>query len=118
MCSFLLSYALSPFAPNSPHERRPHPRPWPYLPAQRLCRSEGPCPSPATYTPEGGHYGRISGSYEISGVYPHLTTYTHSRTDQRQSYVPHYEEADRLAGQWECGIGALAEWQGKLYMVN
>ena len=73
--------------------------------------------SPATFIEKEGHYERISGNFNVSGIYPHLTTYTHSRTDQKQSYVTSVFDG-KLSPQWECGIGALAEWQGKLYMVN
>lgn len=47
-----------------------------------------------------------SGKQRISGVYPHLTTYAHARTNGKYSYGD------------ECGIGAIIPWQGKLYMVN
>lgn len=72
---------------------------------------------PASVTTEDGKITSISGSFTISGVYPHLTTYTHRRIDGRQSYV-YSKEWDRSKAQWECGIGAIAEWQGKLYMIN
>ncbi|GAB5552715.1 MAG: hypothetical protein Sapg2KO_23060 [Saprospiraceae bacterium] len=71
-----------------------------------------------SYTEENKHFKTFSGSFNISGVYPHLTTYTHTRTNQKQSYVPQHGAPDRLTEQLECGIGALAEWQGKLYMIN
>ncbi|MEO9511856.1 MAG: hypothetical protein ABJN84_08815 [Flavobacteriaceae bacterium] len=48
----------------------------------------------------------ISGAREISGIYPHLTTYSHARENGRYSFGN------------ECGIGALAVWNDKLYMVN
>lgn len=47
-----------------------------------------------------------SGKLEISGVYPHLTTYAHARINGKYSFGN------------ECGIGAIVPWQGKLYMVN
>ncbi|MEM6377163.1 MAG: hypothetical protein AAF705_03060 [Bacteroidota bacterium] len=70
------------------------------------------------FTTTDDHFQSISGQFNVSGIYPHLTTYTHARTNQKQSYVPHHNNPNRLNEQWECGIGALAEWQGKLYMVN
>ncbi len=48
----------------------------------------------------------------MSGIYPHLTTYTHGRANGIQSYKNSAE------GQRECGIGALVFWGGKLYMIN
>jgi hypothetical protein len=72
---------------------------------------------PASVTTEEGEIRSISGSFQISGIYPHLTTYTHRRIDGKQSYI-WSEKQKRHKAQWECGIGALAEWQGKLYMVN
>ena len=53
--------------------------------------------------------GEITATYDeriISGVYPHLTTYAHARENGT------YKFGD------ECGIGAIAVWNGKLYMVN
>lgn len=45
---------------------------------------------------------------QISGVYPHLTTYgIYSQNGA------HYKE-----GHNECGIGAVVPWAGKLWMVN
>lgn len=45
---------------------------------------------------------------QISGVYPHLTTYgVYSQNGA------HYKK-----GHNECGIGAIVPWAGKLYMVN
>ncbi len=45
---------------------------------------------------------------EISGVYPHLTTYgIYSQNGA------HYK-----SGHNECGIGAIVSWAGKLWMVN
>lgn len=48
----------------------------------------------------------ISGNRFINGIYPHLTTYAHSRTNGAYKFGN------------ECGIGAIVPWQGKLYMVN
>ncbi len=48
----------------------------------------------------------ISGKQKISGIYPHLTTYSHGRSKGNYSFGN------------ECGIGALAVWNNKLYMVN
>lgn len=47
-----------------------------------------------------------SGTRCISGVYPHLTTYSHARVNGKYGFGN------------ECGIGAIVPWQGKLYMVN
>ena len=49
-----------------------------------------------------------SGSRKISGVYPHLTTYSQSRKDGKFF----------KAGHEECGIGAVIPWAGKLWMVT
>lgn len=64
------------------------------------------CSAQATYSEKDGKISVISGKQQISGVYPHLTTYAHPRTDGQYKYGD------------ECGIGALAVWGGKLYMVN
>lgn len=48
----------------------------------------------------------IKGVRKISGVYPHLTTYAHGRLDGTYSFGN------------ECGIGGLAVWNDKLYMIN
>jgi hypothetical protein len=48
----------------------------------------------------------ISGQQKISGIYPHLTTYSHGRLNGNYGFGN------------ECGIGALAVWKDKLYMVN
>ncbi len=45
---------------------------------------------------------------QISGVYPHLTTYG----------VYSQNGAHQKGGHDECGIGAIVPWAGKLYMVN
>lgn len=45
---------------------------------------------------------------QISGVYPHLTTYG----------VYSQDGAHNKAGHDECGIGAVVPWAGKLWMVN
>ncbi|MEL0005673.1 MAG: hypothetical protein VW643_07720, partial [Opitutales bacterium] len=50
----------------------------------------------------------ISGSREISGVYPHLTTYSQSRKDGR-----FFKQ-----GHQECGIGAVVPWANKLWMIT
>ena len=49
-----------------------------------------------------------SGSRKISGVYPHLTTYSQSRKDGKFF----------KAGHEECGIGAVIPWANKLWMVT
>ena len=48
----------------------------------------------------------ISGQQKISGIYPHLTTYSHGRLKGNYGFGN------------ECGIGALAVWNEKLYLVN
>ncbi len=48
----------------------------------------------------------ISGERQISGIYPHLTTYAHGRINGQYGFGS------------ECGIGALAVWNNKLYMMN
>lgn len=53
-----------------------------------------------------GEMTELSGKDFISGVYPHFTTYAHGRVNGQYKYGD------------ECGIGALAVWGGKLYMVN
>lgn len=49
-----------------------------------------------------------SGKRQISGVYPHLTTYAQSRRDGA-FFKDHHEE---------CGIGAVIPWADKLWMVT
>jgi len=49
-----------------------------------------------------------SGTREISGVYPHLTTYSQSRKDGSFFKLGHEE----------CGIGAVIPWAGKLWMIT
>lgn len=53
-----------------------------------------------------GEITSISGTRNISGVYPHLTTYAHA-----------HENGSYVFGN-ECGIGGLAVWNEKLYMIN
>lgn len=53
-----------------------------------------------------GRISSVSGERKISGVYPHLTTYAHKRI-----------EGDYKFGN-ETGIGALAEWNDKLFMIT
>lgn len=48
----------------------------------------------------------LKGKRKISGIYPHLCTYSNGRLKGN------YELGD------ECGIGAMAIWQDKLYMIN
>lgn len=55
---------------------------------------------------EDGEMRALWGKDCFSGVYPHLTTYAHGRGDGTYRYGD------------ECGIGALAVWGDKLYMVN
>lgn len=49
-----------------------------------------------------------SGDRQISGVYPHLTTYSQNRKDGR-FFKNHHQE---------CGIGAVIPWANKLWMVT
>ena len=51
---------------------------------------------------------QISGTRKISGVYPHLTTYSQSRKDGRFFKQSHQE----------CGIGAVVPWANKLWMIT
>jgi hypothetical protein len=53
-----------------------------------------------------GEIRRIKGSFNISGIYPHLTTYTHGRVDGKNTK------------ELECGIGGIVEWNNKIYMIN
>lgn len=48
----------------------------------------------------------LKGKRKISGIYPHLSTYSNGRLKGN------YALGD------ECGIGAMAIWQDKLYMIN
>ena len=50
----------------------------------------------------------ILGTRKISGVYPHLTTYSQSRKDGR-----FFKQ-----GHQECGIGAVVPWANKLWMIT
>ena len=65
----------------------------------------------AKITVENEQITSIEGSFNVSGIYPHLTTYTHARVNGINSYVAGRE-------QQECGIGAIVEWAGKIYMIN
>lgn len=71
-----------------------------------LLVGSGVCSAQTKYTEEGGKITSVSGKRMISGVYPHLTTYAHARSNGQ------YKFGD------ECGIGAIAVWGDKLYMVN
>ncbi|MBJ6366995.1 hypothetical protein [Snuella sedimenti] len=53
-----------------------------------------------------GEITSIHDNRKISGIYPHLTTYAHGRIDGTYGFGN------------ECGIGALAVWNNKLYMLN
>ncbi|UMB52598.1 hypothetical protein MKD41_09640 [Lutibacter sp. A64] len=59
-----------------------------------------------TVKTEKGEIISVSGTRQISGIYPHLTTYAHARENGTYSFGN------------ECGIGALAVWNEKLYMIN
>ena len=50
----------------------------------------------------------ISGTRKISGVYPHLTTYSQSRKDGK-----FFKD-----GHEECGIGAVIPWADRLWMIT
>lgn len=62
--------------------------------------------SKTVWQTDNGQITSITGDLLISGVYPHLTTYSHARENGIYGYGD------------ECGIGAIAVWGGKLYMVN
>ena len=53
-----------------------------------------------------GEITSIKGARKISGVFPHLTTYAHGRLDGTYGFGN------------ECGIGGIAVWNDKLYMIN
>jgi hypothetical protein len=53
-----------------------------------------------------GEITSLKSQRKISGIYPHLSTYSHARIKGN------YALGD------ECGIGAMAIWQDKLYMIN
>lgn len=61
----------------------------------------------AEFSQSNGEITEIKGSFHVSGIYPHLTTYTHGRVNGIGDN-----------SQVECGIGALVEWNDKLYMIN
>ena len=52
--------------------------------------------------------GATSGTRNISGVYPHLTTYSQSRKDGK-----FFKD-----GHEECGIGAVIPWADRLWMIT
>ncbi|QTD38459.1 hypothetical protein JL193_03975 [Polaribacter batillariae] len=62
--------------------------------------------SKTAVTTKNGEITSIHGNRKISGIYPHLTTYAHGRIDGTYGFGN------------ECGIGALAVWNKKLYMIN
>ncbi len=57
-------------------------------------------------TSKDGELLTLESKRKISGIYPHLTTYSHGRLNGNYGFGS------------ECGIGAMAVWQGKLYTVN
>ncbi|TAD86156.1 MAG: hypothetical protein EAY75_09315 [Bacteroidetes bacterium] len=61
---------------------------------------------PVNLSAKNGEILSIEGQLKISGIYPHLTTYAHGRPIGNYGFGS------------ECGIGALAVWNNKLYMVN
>lgn len=60
----------------------------------------------STVETKDGEIIALNGQRKISGIYPHLTTYAHARLNGNYGFGS------------ECGIGAMAVWQDKLYMVN
>ena len=69
--------------------------------------SEGEKPTfQTTVKSDKGEITSVSGTRNISGIYPHLTTYAHARENGTYNFGN------------ECGIGALAVWNEKLYMIN
>lgn len=77
-----------------------------------LCTSAILCSACATqqtdagFTAKDGETATTYGNRYISGIYPHLTTYAHNRVNGMYKFGG------------ECGIGAIAVWQGKMYMIN
>jgi hypothetical protein len=61
---------------------------------------------PTTVKSYQGEITSVSGTRKISGIYPHLTTYAHGRLNGLYGFGN------------ECGIGGLAVWNDKLYMIN
>lgn len=59
-----------------------------------------------TVTSQDGEITSLKSQRKISGIYPHLTTYAHARLNGNYSFGN------------ECGIGGLAVWNDKLYMIN
>ncbi|MFB9052725.1 hypothetical protein ACFFVB_06485 [Formosa undariae] len=59
-----------------------------------------------TITTNAGELISVSGTRQVSGVYPHLTSYAHARANGTYRFGN------------ECGIGGLAVWNEKLYMIN
>lgn len=59
-----------------------------------------------TVKTEKGEILSISGKRNISGIYPHLTSYAHALENGTYDFGN------------ECGIGGLAVWIEKLYMIN
>ncbi len=80
--------------------------------ACQTTRKEADVPHTKTETQDGA-FTLFKGEFNVSGVYPHLTTYSHARTNEVHSYAGMQDRSQR-----ECGIGALAVWNNKLYMVN
>lgn len=64
------------------------------------------CSKENSFRSEGSEIVSTYGTRVISGIYPHLTTYSHGRVNGKYGFGN------------ECGIGALAVWGDKLYMVN
>ncbi len=74
---------------------------------------------PAAIDHDGTEILSIEGHFQVSGIYPHLTTYSHGRVDGRQSYAGWAgRRGPEYGGQRECGIGAIVPWGGRLYMIN
>jgi hypothetical protein len=61
----------------------------------------------------------IEGRFQVSGVYPHLTIYSHGRVNGMQSYAGNAgRRGPEHGGQRESAIGAIAEWGDNLYMIT
>lgn len=83
------------------------------------CKTDQPYEiPPASITYEDGEILSIEGSFHLSGIYPHLTTYSHGRVDGMQSYAGNAQWRPERGGQRESAIGAIAAWGDKLYMIT
>ncbi|UUO08705.1 hypothetical protein M4951_10390 [Blastopirellula sp. J2-11] len=71
-------------------------------------QSQSVAPTVSTGDPSSAETNGAATELQISGVYPHLTTYG----------VYSQDGAHRKGGHDECGIGAVVPWADKLWMVN